>query len=100
MKITSGPVLEKPGDLAGLLTSLEERDVLFIDEIHRLSTLVEEYLYQAMEDFKIDIMIENRPPMPVSIQINLKPIYTRRRHYSFRYAECTIKVPFLVLLHE
>jgi len=72
MKITSGPVLEKPGDLAGLLTSLEERDVLFIDEIHRLSTVVEEYLYQAMEDFKIDIMIESGPNAR-SIQINLNP---------------------------
>lgn len=72
IKITSGPVLEKPGDLAGLLTSLEERDVLFIDEIHRLSTVVEEYLYQAMEDFKIDIMIETGPNAR-SIQINLNP---------------------------
>lgn len=72
MKITSGPVLEKPGDLAGLLTSLEERDVLFIDEIHRLSTVVEEYLYQAMEDFKIDIMIETGPNAR-SIQIALNP---------------------------
>lgn len=72
IKITSGPVLEKPGDLAGLLTSLEERDVLFIDEIHRLSTVVEEYLYQAMEDFKIDIMIESGPNAR-SVQINLNP---------------------------
>jgi len=61
IKITSGPVLDKPGDLAGLLTNLEERDVLFIDEIHRLSPIVEEYLYSAMEDFKIDIMIESGP---------------------------------------
>ncbi|MBP6558375.1 MAG: AAA family ATPase, partial [Flavobacterium sp.] len=61
IKITSGPVLDKPGDLAGLLTNLEERDVLFIDEIHRLSPVVEEYLYSAMEDFKIDIMIESGP---------------------------------------
>jgi len=58
IKVTSGPVLDKPGDLAGLLTNLEERDVLFIDEIHRLSPIVEEYLYSAMEDYKIDIMIE------------------------------------------
>lgn len=72
MKITSGPVLEKPGDLAGLLTSLEERDVLFIDEIHRLSTVVEEYLYQAMEDFKLDIMIETGPNAR-SVQIKLNP---------------------------
>src|SRR5690606_12673237 len=56
IKVTSGPVLDKPGDLAGLLTNLDERDVLFIDEIHRLSPIVEEYLYSAMEDYKIDIM--------------------------------------------
>ncbi len=61
IKITSGPVLDKPGDLAGLLTNLQERDVLFIDEIHRLSPIVEEYLYSAMEDYKIDIMIETGP---------------------------------------
>ncbi|MDX5326482.1 MAG: AAA family ATPase, partial [Bacteroidota bacterium] len=60
-KVTSGPVLDKPGDLAGLLTNLEENDVLFIDEIHRLSPVVEEYLYSAMEDYKIDIMIETGP---------------------------------------
>ncbi len=72
MKITSGPVLEKPGDLAGLLTSLEERDVLFIDEIHRLSTVVEEYLYQAMEDYRLDIMIESGPNAR-SVQIKLNP---------------------------
>jgi Holliday junction DNA helicase RuvB len=70
IKITSGPVLDKPGDLAGLLTNLEERDVLFIDEIHRLSPIVEEYLYSAMEDFKIDIMIESGP-MRAPLQINL-----------------------------
>ena len=61
IKVTSGPVLDKPGDLAGLLTNLEDRDVLFIDEIHRLSPIVEEYLYSAMEDYKIDIMIESGP---------------------------------------
>ncbi|MFN7421641.1 MAG: Holliday junction branch migration DNA helicase RuvB, partial [Flavobacterium sp.] len=72
IKITSGPVLDKPGDLAGLLTNLEERDVLFIDEIHRLSPVVEEYLYSAMEDFKIDIMIETGPNAR-SVQINLNP---------------------------
>ena len=72
IKITSGPVLDKPGDLAGLLTNLEERDVLFIDEIHRLSPIVEEYLYSAMEDFKIDIMIESRPNAR-TVQINLNP---------------------------
>lgn len=72
IKITSGPVLDKPGDLAGLLTNLEERDVLFIDEIHRLSPVVEEYLYSAMEDFKIDIMIESGPNAR-SVQLNLNP---------------------------
>jgi holliday junction DNA helicase RuvB len=72
IKETSGPVIEKPADLAGLLTSLEPRDVLFIDEIHRLSTVVEEYLYSAMEDFKIDIMIDSGPNAR-SIQIALNP---------------------------
>ena len=72
IKETSGPVIEKPGDLAGLLTSLEPNDVLFIDEIHRLSTVVEEYLYAAMEDFRIDIMIDSGPSAR-SIQINLNP---------------------------
>ena len=72
IKITSGPVLDKPGDLAGLLTNLQERDVLFIDEIHRLSPIVEEYLYSAMEDYKIDIMIETGPNAR-SVQINLNP---------------------------
>lgn len=72
MKITSGPILDKPGDLAGLLTSLEEGDVLFIDEIHRLSPIVEEYLYSAMEDYRIDIMIDKGPGAR-SIQISLSP---------------------------
>lgn len=72
IKITSGPVLDKPGDLAGLLTNLEDRDVLFIDEIHRLSPIVEEYLYSAMEDFKIDIMIESGPNAR-TVQLNLNP---------------------------
>ncbi|MBC7616222.1 MAG: Holliday junction branch migration DNA helicase RuvB [Pedobacter sp.] len=72
IKVTSGPVLDKPGDLAGLLTNLEEGDILFIDEIHRLSPLVEEYLYSAMEDFKIDIMLESGPNAR-SVQINLNP---------------------------
>lgn len=71
-KVTSGPVLDKPGDLAGLLTSLEPNDVLFIDEIHRLSPVVEEYLYSAMEDYRIDIMID-RGPAARSIQIDLNP---------------------------
>ncbi len=72
IKVTSGPVLDKPGDLAGLLTNLEVRDVLFIDEIHRLSPIVEEYLYSAMEDYKIDIMIESGPNAR-SVQIHLAP---------------------------
>lgn len=72
IKITSGPVLDKPGDLAGLLTNLEEGDILFIDEIHRLSPIVEEYLYSAMEDFKIDIMLETGPNAR-SVQISLNP---------------------------
>lgn len=72
IKVTSGPVLDKPGDLAGLLTNLEERDVLFIDEIHRLNPIVEEYLYSAMEDYKIDIMIESGPNAR-TVQINLNP---------------------------
>ena len=71
-KITSGPVLDRPGDLAGILTSLEPRDVLFIDEIHRLSPVVEEYLYSAMEDYRIDIMID-KGPSARSIQIDLNP---------------------------
>lgn len=74
LKITSGPVLEKPGDLAGILTNLEERSVLFIDEIHRLSPVVEEYLYSAMEDYKLDIMIDSGPNAR-TVQISL-PKYT------------------------
>lgn len=72
LKITSGPVLDKPGDLAGLLTNLEQGDVLFIDEIHRLSPVVEEYLYSAMEDYTIDIMLD-KGPSARSIQISLNP---------------------------
>ena len=72
IKVTSGPVLDKPADLAGLLTNLQERDVLFIDEIHRLSPIVEEYLYSAMEDYKIDIMIESGPNAR-SVELNLNP---------------------------
>ncbi|MCB0686354.1 MAG: Holliday junction branch migration DNA helicase RuvB, partial [Saprospiraceae bacterium] len=72
LKLSSGPVLEKPGDLAGLLTNLEENDVLFIDEIHRLNNVVEEYLYSAMEDYRIDIMIDSGPNAR-SIQLTLNP---------------------------
>ena len=72
LKVSSGPVIDKPGDLAGLLTSLEERDILFIDEIHRLSPVIEEYLYSAMEDYKIDIMIESGPNAR-TVQLNLNP---------------------------
>ena len=71
-KVTSGPVLDKPGDLAGLLTNLEEGDVLFIDEIHRLSPVIEEYLYSAMEDYKIDILIDSGPNAR-TVQIELSP---------------------------
>ena len=90
IKETSGPVIEKPADLAGLLTNLEANDVLFIDEIHRLSNVVEEYLYAAMEDFRIDIMIDSGPSAR-SVQINLNPftligattgaVYLRLRYY-------------------
>lgn len=72
IKVTSGPILDKPGDLAGLLTNLEDNDVLFIDEIHRLNPIVEEYLYSAMEDFKIDIMLDSGPSAR-SVQITLNP---------------------------
>src|SRR5690606_37347911 len=72
IKVTSGPVLDKPGDLPGLLTNLQERDVLFIDEIHRLSPVVEEYLYSAMEDFRIDTMLETGPNAR-SVQSTLNP---------------------------
>ena len=72
LKVTSGPVLDKPGDLAGILTSLERNDVLFIDEIHRMSPVIEEYLYSAMEDYRIDIMID-KGPSARSIQIDLNP---------------------------
>ena len=72
LKVTSGPVIDKPGDLAGLLTNLEERDILFIDEIHRLSPVIEEYLYSAMEDYKIDIMID-KGPSARSVQLNIEP---------------------------
>ncbi|MEL7003132.1 MAG: Holliday junction branch migration DNA helicase RuvB, partial [Bacteroidota bacterium] len=72
IKITSGPILDKPGDLAGLLTNLEENDVLFIDEIHRLNPIVEEYLYSAMEDYKIDIMLDSGPSAR-TVQITLSP---------------------------
>lgn len=72
IKVTSGPVLDKPGDLAGLLTNLEENDVLFIDEIHRMSPIIEEYLYSAMEDYKIDILIESGPNAR-SVEIGLNP---------------------------
>ena len=72
LRVTSGPVLDKPGDLAGLLTNLEPFDVLFVDEIHRLSPIVEEYLYSAMEDYKIDIMIDSGPNAR-TVQIKLNP---------------------------
>ena len=88
-KITSGPVLDKPGDLAGILTSLEPNDVLFIDEIHRLSPVVEEYLYSAMEDYRIDIMID-KGPSARSIQIDLNP-FTRRSRGTPRIANSLLR---------
>ena len=72
IRVTSGPILDKPGDLAGLLTNLEDHEVLFIDEIHRLNPVVEEYLYAAMEDYKIDIMLDSGPSAR-TVQINLNP---------------------------
>ena len=84
IKETSGPVIEKPGDLAGLLTNLEPNDVLFIDEIHRLSTVVEEYLYAAMEDYRIDIMIDSGPNAR-SVQLNLNPSYNVSRQNSYTF---------------
>ena len=86
-KITSGPVLDKPGDLAGILTSLEKNDVLFIDEIHRLSPVVEEYLYSAMEDYRIDIMIDKGPSARESV-------YAGGCHYPQRTADGTAESPF------
>ena len=83
-KVTSGPVLDKPGDLAGILTSLEPNDVLFIDEIHRLSPIVEEYLYSAMEDYRIDILID-KGPSARSIQIDLTPSHSSVQQHE---ADC------------
>lgn len=85
-KVTSGPVLDKPGDLAGILTTLEENDVLFIDEIHRLSPVVEEYLYSAMEDYRIDIMIDKGPGGAFGA-IVIEPVYARGCHHSQRPAD-------------
>lgn len=91
-KITSGPVLDKPGDLAGLLTSLEENDVLFIDEIHRLSPVVEEYLYSAMEDFRIDIYDRQRAER-ASIQIELNPFTLVGCDYPKRAIDESVACP-------
>ena len=93
IKVTSGPVLDKPGDLAGLLTNLDERDVLFIDEIHRLSPIVEEYLYSAMEDYKIDIMIESGPNAR-TVQINLEPFTLIGATTTFWIINCTNESSF------
>jgi len=92
LKVTSGPVLDKPGDLAGLLTSLEDGDVLFIDEIHRLSPVVEEYLYSAMEDYQIDIMIDKGPGCPLR-SAEAESIYTHWGHHPFRPAEPALSEP-------
>ena len=91
IKETSGPVIEKPGDLAGLLTNLKPNDVLFIDEIHRLSTVVEEYLYAAMEDYRIDIMIDTGPNAR-SIQLNLNPFTLDRRYHPKWFAYRTVAI--------
>lgn len=88
IKITSGPVLDKPGDLAGLLTNLEPRDVLFIDEIHRLSPVVEEYLYSAMEDYKIDIMIESGPNARICPNY-IESFYAYWCNYAFWFTNST-----------
>lgn len=88
LKITSGPVLDKPGDLAGLLTNLEPNDVLFIDEIHRLSPIVEEYLYSAMEDFKIDIMIDKCCTIHT---IGIKSIYIDWCNHTFGITYITVE---------
>jgi Holliday junction DNA helicase RuvB len=85
IRVSSGPVLDKPGDLAGILTNLEKNDVLFIDEIHRLSPVVEEYLYSAMEDFKIDIMIETG----TKYSDKTESLYLNRRYYPFGFAHGT-----------
>ena len=93
MKITSGPVLEKPGDLAGLLTNLDKGDVLFIDEIHRLSPVIEEYLYSAMEDYRIDIMIDTGPNAR-SVQIDLSPFTLIGGHHAQWFAHRAFTGPF------
>ena len=93
IKETSGPVIEKPGDLAGLLTNLEPNDVLFIDEIHRLSNVVEEYLYAAMEDFRIDIMIDTGPNAR-SVQINLNPFTLIGATTRSGLLTCSFTFPF------
>ena len=85
LKSTSGPTIEKAGDLAGLLTNLEEGDVLFIDEIHRLQKTIEEYLYPAMEDFKLDIIIDQGPNAR-SVRLNLPALHAHRRHHPQRPA--------------
>ena len=97
-KITSGPVLDKPGDLAGILTSLEPRDVLFIDEIHRLSPVVEEYLYSAMEDYRIDIMID-KGPSARSIQIDLNPFTLVGATTRSRLLTAPLRARFGINLH-
>lgn len=93
LKVTSGPVLDKPGDLAGLLTNLEPFDVLFIDEIHRLSPVVEEYLYSAMEDYKIDIMIDTGAQCPNRTN-KIKPFYPNWCHNAQWFVNVTLKGTF------
>ena len=93
IKITSGPVLDKPGDLAGLLTNLEPNDVLFIDEIHRLNPVVEEYLYSAMEDYRIDIMLDSGPSAR-SVQISVNPFTLNRCNHPFWFVNLTLASSF------
>ena len=89
VRVTSGPVIEKAGDLAGLLTNLEEGDILFIDEIHRIQKTVEEYLYSAMEDFRLDIMIDQGPNAR-SVRLSIPAFYPDWRHYAQRVAHRTV----------
>ena len=92
-KVTSGPVLDKPGDLAGILMSLEAHDVLFIDEIHRLHPIVEEYLYSAMEDYRIDILLDKGPGAK-SVQLTPSAVHSDRGHDAKRPVDGSAACPF------
>lgn len=97
-KVTSGPVLDKPGDLAGILTSLERNDVLFIDEIHRLSPIVEEYLYSAMEDFRIDILIDKGAECPFHSN-RPQSVYPGRQHHRSGLLTSPLRARFGINMH-